>query len=213
MPDVRRDPRPDSEDTCRLLDRAAGGDMGAVNDLLAHHRAGLRAFVDIHLDPAIRVRVDPSDVVQQAQADLARDLPTYLSGRPVPFHLWARKAAYDRLRNARRDHRAAKRDIAREAAAPDWSSVLLAREVLDPGPSPSEAVVRQERVAGVAEAIECLANDDREVLLMRHVDDLPYDEIGLLLGIDPAAARKRYGRALVRLERLLGDRGIQRNLV
>jgi len=202
------DPRPDSEDTRHLLDRAAAGDADAANDLLARHRAGLRAFVDTHLDPAVRARVDPSDVVQDAQADLARDLPAYLSGRPVPFHLWARKAAYDRLRNARRDHRAAKRDVAREAAAPDRSSVLLARAVLDPGPSPSEAVVRQELVAGVAEAVEGLAAADREVLLMRHVDDLPYDEIGLLLGIDPAAARKRYGRALVRLERVLGDRGI-----
>ena len=203
------DPRPDSEETRQLLDLAAAGDAAAVGDLLARHRAELRAFVELHLDPAVRARLDPSDIVQETQADMSRDFPAYLAGRPVPFHLWARKAAYDRLRNARRDHRAAKRDVTREAAAPDRSSVMLARAVLDPGPSPSEAAEGREQVERVAAAVEGLADADREILLLRHVDDLPYDEVGVLLGIDAAAARKRYGRALIRLERALGDRGIQ----
>jgi RNA polymerase sigma-70 factor (ECF subfamily) len=205
------DPRPDSEETRRLLDAAAAGDPAAPGLLLARHRDGLRVFVEVHLDPAVRGRLDPSDVVQEAMTDLARGLAAYLAARPVPFRLWACKAALDRARNARRDHRAARRDVAREApaAGPDQSSVMLARTVVHSGPSPSEAAVRRELVDRVAAAVEALADADREVLLMRHVDDLAYDEIGVLLGIEPAAARKRYGRALVRLERVLGDDGLR----
>jgi RNA polymerase sigma-70 factor (ECF subfamily) len=200
--------RPDSEDTRGLLDRAVAGDPRAVGELLALHRPALRAFVELHLDPAVRARVDASDVAQEALADLARRLPAFLERRPMPFHLWARKTAYERLLNARRGHRAARRDVAREAMAPDCSSVLLARSMLTPGPTPSEVLVARETAERVAAAIETLAPADREVLLMRHAEDLPYDEIACLVGIDPASARKRYGRALMRLERALAERGI-----
>src|SRR5262245_57742912 len=83
--------RPDSEDTRGLLDRAIAGDPRAVGELLARQRPALRAFVELHLDPAVRPRVDASDVVQEAQADLARRLPAFLETRPMPFHLWAKK--------------------------------------------------------------------------------------------------------------------------
>ncbi len=198
------EPRPDSEDTRQLLDRATAGDAAAAGELLARYRPDLVAFADLHLDPAVRGRLDPSDVVQEAQTDLARGLTEFLRRRPVPFHLWARQAVYARLLNARRDHRAARRDVRREAAGPDRSSVVLARAVLDPGPSPSEAAEAAELAARVAAALETLPEADREILLLRQVDRLPYEEVGVLLGIDSAAARKRYGRALVRLERAIG---------
>lgn len=202
------DPRPDSETTRRLLDRASAGLPAAPGELLARHRPALVRFVDFHLDPAVRGRVDPSDVAQEALADLARGLPGYLAARPVPFHLWARKVAYDRVRNAARDHRAARRDVAREVVRPARSSVLLARAVVDPAPTPGAAAEARERAERVAAAVDRLAPADREILLLRHVDSLPYAEIGLLLDIDPAAARKRYGRALVRLERALDADGL-----
>ncbi|MBX9622314.1 MAG: sigma-70 family RNA polymerase sigma factor [Gemmataceae bacterium] len=201
-------PRPDSAETIGLLDRAAAGDPAAANELLARHRPSVRAFVDLHLGPDLRARVDASDVAQEALAELARRLPDYLARDPMPFHLWARKTAYERLLNARRAHRAAGRDVAREAAAPDHSSVALARTLLAPGPTPSEAAAGRELEGLAAAAVEGLAEADREILLLRHAEDLPYDEIGALLGIDPAAARKRYGRALVRLQQALADRGI-----
>jgi len=201
-------PRPDSEETRALLDRAAAGDAAAAGDLLARHRAALRGFVDLHLDPAVRARVDPSDVVQEAHADMARQLPDYLARRPMPFHLWARKAAYNRLLNARRDHRAGRRDVRREAGAPDQSSLILARSIVDPGPSPSEAAEAREMAARVATAIDALDQADREVLLMRQVERLPYEEVACLLGVTAEAARQRYGRALIRLRRLLAGLGI-----
>ena len=163
-------PRPDSEDTRALLDRAAAGDPAAAGELLARHRAPLRGCVDLHLDAAVRARVDPSDVVQEAHADMARQLPDYLARRPMPFHLWARKAAYNRLLNARRDHRAARLDVRREAAAPDQSSLALAASILDPRPSPGADAVAQETAARVAAAVDGLDPADREVLLLRQVD-------------------------------------------
>jgi RNA polymerase sigma-70 factor (ECF subfamily) len=201
-------PRPDSEETRALLDRAAAGDPNAPGDLLARHRDALRGFVDLHLDPAIRARVDGSDIVQEAHADMARQLADYLARRPMPFHLWARKTAYNRLLNARRDHRAARRDVRREAVAPDHSSLALAQSILDPDPSPSEAVSAREQAERVAAAVARLDDADREVLLMRQVEQLPYEEVACLLGVTTEAARQRYGRALIRLRKALAGLGL-----
>lgn len=201
-------PRPDSEETVRLLDRAGGGDPAAVNALLAQHRDALRAFVDARLDPAVRARVDPSDIVQEALAEAARRLPDYLARRPMPFHLWAKKTAYERMLNARRDQRAARRDVAREAHGPDPTSVALARSLVSSGPTPSEAAQANEVAERVAAAVAGLPEAYREILALRQVDALPYEEIGPLLEIDPAAARQRYGRALLRLQKVLRAGGL-----
>jgi tetratricopeptide (TPR) repeat protein len=86
------EPAPDSDHTRRLLDRARHGDPAAVGDLLARHRPAMRELVGLHMDPRLAARLDPSDVVQDAQADLARRLPDFLERAPMPFHLWARWA-------------------------------------------------------------------------------------------------------------------------
>lgn len=202
------EPRPDSADTVGLLDGAAAGDRDAVERLLDRHRPAVRAFVELHLDPRVRARVDPSDVAQEALAELARRLTDFLDRRPMPFHLWARKMAYERLLNACRAHRAARRDVGREAAGPERSSVALAKSLLDPGPSPSEAAVARELADRVAAAVGGLAEADREVLLIRHAEGLPYEEVACLLDVTPAAARQRYGRALLRLQKVLADAGL-----
>jgi RNA polymerase sigma-70 factor, ECF subfamily len=202
------EPRPDSTEIVRLLDRAAAGDKAAVDDLLAQQRATLRALVEIRLDPAVRARVDPSDVVQEALTDAARRLPDFLKRRPMPFHLWVRKAAYERALKARRAHRAECRDVGREAPPPDESSLALARSLACLRPTPNEVVEGQEAAERVTRALADLSEADREVLLLRQVDDLPYEEIGVLLDIDPTAARQRYGRAIIRLEQALAAYGL-----
>jgi RNA polymerase sigma-70 factor (ECF subfamily) len=161
--------------------------------------------VDLHLDPAVRARVGVSDIIQDAQIVVARRLGDYLRRRPMPFHLWVRKTAYQRLLDTHRTHRRACRSVRREAAVPDRSSLALARPLLAKGPSPSQEAQARELAARVAEAVAGLSEADREVLLMRHAEDLPYEEIGCLLDIEPAAARQRYGRALRRLQRALAE--------
>jgi RNA polymerase sigma-70 factor (ECF subfamily) len=206
-------PRPDSAATRALLDRAAGGDPAAVDQLLARHRPTLARFVAHHLDPRAAARVDPSDVVQEAQADLARRLPDFLARRPMPFHLWARKTAYDRLLDAHRRHlRRARRAVGREAPWPSASSLAVARPLLARGPSPSQEAEAKEFARRVAAAVANLTPANREVLMLRHADGLPFEEIGTLLGIDPAAARKRFGRALIRLQKALTAAGLLEDL-
>jgi RNA polymerase sigma-70 factor (ECF subfamily) len=209
MTHAQDEPRPDSADTERLLDRAAAGDPAAAGDLLARHRPRLVAFVGAHLDGRLAARVDASDVVQEAQADLARRLPEYLSRRCMPFHLWARKTAYERLVDVRRRHLGrARRAVGREEPIPDRSSLLVARPLLANSPSPSDELAAREFADRVARAVAALAPADREVLLLRHADGLPFAEVGSLLGVDPAAARKRFGRALIRLQKALSAAGL-----
>jgi RNA polymerase sigma-70 factor (ECF subfamily) len=177
--------------------------------LLVHHRAGLRDFVEFHLDRRLRARVDPSDVVQETQMELVRRMNDFLAHRPMPFHLWMRKKAYERLLNRRRDHLlAARRTVGREVALPERSSVLLARPLLANSPTPSQVAEARELAERLSRAVARLSEADREILLMRHAEDLPFDAIACLLDIEPAAARKRFGRALIRLQKVLGDEGL-----
>jgi RNA polymerase sigma-70 factor (ECF subfamily) len=165
--------------------------------------------VEVRLDPHVRGRLDPSDVVQEAQLEVVRRMEDFLTRRPMPFHLWVRKAAYQRLLNAQRDHRRrARRSVDREVALPERSSLLLAGPLLRGGLTPSQQAEARELADRISRAVSEMAEADREVLLMRHAEELSYDEIAILLEVAPAAARKRYGRALIRLQKVLSDNGL-----
>lgn len=189
-----------SADTDQLLDRVRQGDRGALERLLACHRPALRRFLEIRLDSRLRQRVDPSDAVQETQAEAARRIEAYLQDETMPFAIWLRRIAYDRLIMLRRRHLGAGRRAAgRDLPLPDRSSVELARRVLpDPG-TPSEQLVRRETGERVREAIAGLDEPDRDIILMRNYERLTNLEVAQVLGIDPPAASKRYGRALLRL--------------
>jgi RNA polymerase sigma-70 factor (ECF subfamily) len=197
---------PDSRQTQALLEQAAAGDPRACEGLFERHRPRLTAFVDARLDPVLRARLDPSDVVQETQMEAMRRLPEFLRRRPMPFRLWLRKTAYERLLMLRRRHLgAARRSVGREVQLPDRSSLVLAQHLIDPHSSPSRRADRDEKVLRVRLALGRLAEGDRDILVMRHYDDMSYEEIGSMLDIEPAAARKRAGRALVRLHKVLAE--------
>jgi RNA polymerase sigma-70 factor, ECF subfamily len=200
---------PGSAETQPLLERVRAGDRAALDQLLAQHRPYLLRLVAPRLDPRLRPRVDPSDVVQEAQAEAVRRLDAYLAAPPMPFRLWLRQLAHDQLLMARRRHlTAARRAVGREVALPDLSSAVLARQLLAPGSTPSQKVGRQELAGRVREAIDRLTAADRGVLVMRTFEALSFDEVGYLLGVDPPAARKRHGRALIRLHAILAEGGL-----
>ena len=195
----------DSAETLRLLDRVQAGDSAGFDALFDRHRAALRGFLDNRIDDRLRARLDPSDVVQEAQLVAFRRLDDYLTRRPMPFHVWLRKTAYERLLMQRRRHlRSSRRSAGREEPLPDRSSLGLARRLVH-GSSPSDRLHRAERADKVRRVLARLSAQDREVLLMRNFEDLAYGEIAALLDITPATARQRHGRALLRLSRLLGD--------
>jgi RNA polymerase sigma-70 factor (ECF subfamily) len=202
------DELPDSAQTKTLLERAETGDRQAFDELFARHRPYLKQMVELRLDPKLRSRVDPSDVVQEAHLEAYRRLSTYLYERPMPFRLWLRQIAYDRTLKAWRYHRGtARRAAGREVPLPERSSLVLARQLLA-GSSPSRALDRGDLAQRLRQAMAQLPKDDREVILMRHFEGLSNQEIGCLLGIDAGTVSKRHGRAILRLHRILFASGI-----
>ena len=116
---------PDSAETQGLLRDAAGGDRRAFDRLLARHRKALRQFIELRMHPKMRGRVDSSDVVQETQLEVFRRLADFVARQPMPFHVWLRKTAYERVLMARRQHvQASQRAVGREVPIPDRSSLL-----------------------------------------------------------------------------------------
>jgi RNA polymerase sigma-70 factor (ECF subfamily) len=203
-------PTVDSTGTRDLLDQVRAGRPRAIDQLVDRHRSYVRRVVELRLDPQLRARVDPSDVVQEAQLEAVRRLGGYLEQPPMPFRLWLRQLAYDRLLMLHRYHvGAARRTAKRDVALPDWSSVLLGQQLLDAGPSPAERLSRHELARRVRGAVAGLGEADREVLLLRNFEGLSNQEAAQVLGIAPAAASQRYGRALLRLRNLLVAGGLE----
>ena len=199
----------DSPETARLLDQARGGQRCALGKLLTLHRAYLKQLVELRLDTRLRPRVDPLDVVQEAQLEAIRRFDDYLRQPTLPFRLWLRQLAADRLLMLRRYHAGtARRAVGREVGLPEESSLTLAKQLLAPGSSPSQRVHQQELARRVRQAVAQLPDADREVLLMRTFEGLSFEEVALTLGIEPTTARKRHGRALLRLGKLLADGGL-----
>jgi RNA polymerase sigma-70 factor, ECF subfamily len=205
---------PDSAETQRLLEQARSGSRHAFDQLLARHRPYLRQLVELRLDPRLRCRVDPSDVVQEAQMEAVHRLDGYLEQTRLPFRLWLRQLAQDRLLMMRRRHvKASRRSVSQEVALPEQSSLVLARQLLAAGSTPSQQLGQEELARRVRQAVAELPDADRDVLLMRTFEGLTFEEVGCLLEIDPAAARKRHGRALLRLHKILSEGGLTESQV
>ena len=197
-------------DTGELVDRAAGGDAAARQQLLVRHRARLRRMVAVRLDRRLAARVDPSDLVQESLVDAARGLDAYLKERPLPFYPWLRQFAVRRLTNLARDHIAVrKRSVTREEPwelpLPDRSAVALAERLVASGTSPSGKAMRGEQLDRVREAMAALDPAYREVLVLRHLEGMSITEVAAALGITVAAAKKRHVRALERIRERLED--------
>ncbi len=203
------EPSADSAETQRLLMRITSGDRNAFNDLFARHRDDLRRVVQLRLDRRLQARVDASDVIQETQVEAFCRLDDYLERRPMPFGLWLRKTAQERIYNHRRAHlQTARRSVRREQPFPDQSSMMIAAPFLAGSSSPSRRLVKSDHKRLVSEAVAELADLDREILLMRNVEGLSQPEIAQVLDLSHDAVRKRYGRALVKLQRLLAVKGL-----
>jgi RNA polymerase sigma-70 factor (ECF subfamily) len=203
---------PTSPETVELLQRARQGDAAAVDQLLQRHREPVRRLIGLRMDPAIVARLDASDVVQEVLLEASRRLPEYLREGTMPFHLWIRHIAKDHIIDAHRRHRQAqRRAVDREQAmmprhAPDRSSAELI-QLLDPELTPASAAIRQEMERRLHAAIAELGEDDRDILLMRHFEQLSNQEVAEALGLTEAAASMRYLRAVRRLRALMTPEG------
>jgi RNA polymerase sigma-70 factor, ECF subfamily len=198
---------PDTED---LIARASGGDPSACQQLLARHRDRLRRMVAVRLDRRLAARLDPSDVVQEALLQAAQQLAGYLRERPLPLYPWLRRIAWEHLLKMHQRHiTARKRSTTREQqdgpGLADGSVLELAQRLVAPGTSPSNRLLREELRQRMRAALTRLPDSDREILVMRYLEQLPMGDIAHVLGISEGAVKMRHTRALQRLCGLLGS--------
>lgn len=198
---------PSSDETQDLLQHAGQGDAEAVNRLMSRHRESLVRMVNARMNRGAERRFDASDIVQEVLIEANRRLAEYVRQPPMPFHAWLRQIAHDRLVDAYRRQLAAKRDMGREQAlaAHDASASDGVGQLPDPEITPAAALLRRELETQFHAALERLGSDAREIILMRHSEQLSNSQVAELLGLSEAAAGMRYLRALRQLKGILGD--------
>jgi RNA polymerase sigma-70 factor (ECF subfamily) len=200
---------PESPKTEQLMAEAKAGDKSAVNQLMDRHRNSLDRLIRMRLDKKIQNRIGVSDVVQDVLIEANRRLPRYLESPAMPFHLWVRQIARDRIIDAHRRHRvSAKRSVDREQrmVVPrgcDQSSIHLASLLGDSRLTPAAAAMQKEMARKVEASISLLDDKDSEIIVMRHYEHLTNQEISRLLDLSEPAASMRYLRAIRRLREVM----------
>jgi RNA polymerase sigma-70 factor (ECF subfamily) len=192
--------------------REAGADRErAFGELFDRHRRRLLKMVHLRMDARLRARVGASDVLQDAFVEASRRLPDYLDDPKMPFFLWLRFLTAQRLLMLHRRHLlTGKRDARRDAhgrAIPDATNDSLADQLEARGTTPTQGAARAEFRARILQTLDAVDPDDRRVLALRHFEELTNVEAARELGIEPAAASKRYVRALKRLKAALDAPG------
>jgi RNA polymerase sigma-70 factor (ECF subfamily) len=198
----------ESSDTTPECRRLLEGGTDALAGLFSEYRPRLERMVEFRLDPRLRGRVEAADVLQEAYIEMARRLSDYTSDPVVSFFVWARQLTYQALIGIHRRHFSDKRDPNIEIRlghrpAPSDTSDSIARLLLDERTTPSQAAVRAEEVAALKAALDSLEAIDREVLALRHFEQLGNNEVAQMLGLSVTAASNRYVRAMTRLGEIL----------
>jgi RNA polymerase sigma-70 factor (ECF subfamily) len=192
-----------------LIRRAGQGDTTGLEALLERYRARLRRMIKLRLDRRLQGRVDPSDVIQESYLEVSRRLAEYLRDPSLPFFLWLRLVTGQKLALVHRQHLGVQaRDAGREVslyrgALPEATSAALAAQLIGQRTSPSQAAARAELKIRLQEALNSMDELDREVLALRHFEQLTNTETARVLGISETAACNRYVRALERLKKIL----------
>ncbi|MBL8861718.1 MAG: sigma-70 family RNA polymerase sigma factor [Planctomycetes bacterium] len=187
-----------------LVARARQGDQVALAEYLRHLEPRLVRMVELRFDRSLRRRLDPADVVQDAWLEVVRRFDEWRGQDELPLHVWVRLITGQSLAAAQRRHLATHmRDALREGSAPNGRPSMSSDGVADAfvasATSPSQAVAREELRQRVRAAIEGLDEIDREIVAMRHFENLSNEDTAAELGIEPSAASMRFMRALVRL--------------
>lgn len=191
------------------LSRFLAGETALLPGLFESQRAALRRMVQLRLDPRMRGRIDASDVLQEAFLDASRRADEYRADPRMPLRIWLRFLTAQRLMALQRLHLADKRDAGRQRSLqggrPGAQSSTMALQLTSRLTSPSQAAIRAELQRRLESLLESLDPLDREILALRHFEELSNVEAAEILGIAPSAASKRFLRALERLQRQLAD--------
>ena len=202
---------PISRDDVALLALCSSGDEHALNELMQKYRSRLKRLVRLRLNPLLRTRVDDSDVIQDAFLEASKRIEEFAKSPEVPFFLWIRKIVAHKLVNIHRVHldaecRTVNRELSMQSPVPVANSTCIAEQLLVRSESPSGAAQRAEQRRILEEILNSMEENDREVLALRHFEQLSNVEIASVLGIQITTASKRYVRALTRLRDHLAER-------
>src|SRR4051794_39773719 len=201
----------DGSDITDLLHRAAAGDADACRDLFSRHRDRLKRMVHLRLSRRLQGRVDDSDVLQEAYLDVSQKLAEYAADPKLPFYLWLRDVTGLKLAEVHRRHLGTQlRDADREVTLhrgglPEADSASLAAQLLGTVTTPSQAAIKAETRLIVQDALNNMDAIDREVLALKHFEQLSTSEIAEVLGMSKAGAGSRYLRAIKRLREILSE--------
>lgn len=203
----------DTPEVEALIERARNGDEAALAELFERYRSRLRRMVDMRMDRRLRGRIDASDVLQDAYLNLSTKLEGYSRRDELPFFLWLRLVTGECLIDLHRRHlQAAKRDANVEVSLhrgpmPQTDSHSIAAQLLGKHTTASQKLMRAEARLELEAAINAMEPIDREILVLRHFEELSNQETALVLNVDPTVASSRYFRALRRLKQFLDATG------
>ncbi len=179
----------------------------ALAELFERYREQLERMIEFRLDDRVRGRVDSEDVLQEAYIEMARRLPEYLGAATVSVFIWMRQQTFQTLIGVQRRHFGQKRDPRFEvthmhAPDPNATSLSILSAFAEQMTSPSQALMREEELQQLRQMLESMDEVDREVLALRHFEQLSNNQIAEALGISITAASNRYVRAMLRLSQI-----------
>lgn len=199
----------ETEQLAALVQRLRQGDDDALGDLFAHYRERLKRVVRFRLDYRLAGRVSESDVIQESFIAAAKRLDHYRGKEEMPFFVWLRLLLNQQLADLHRQHvQAEMRDVRKEVSlekpgASPHTSLAMAAHLAGKEASPSRAFSRVERISTLEAALNRMEPIDREVIALRHFEELSNSEVAAILEIGEQAASKRYVRAIKRMKELL----------
>lgn len=199
-----------SSESDTQLELALAGDESALAALFGKYRNRLRQMVRLRLDRRLQGRIDPSDVLQEAYVDITQQLPHFAAKQDdISFFLWARLVTGQRMMRLHRQHLGAEmRNVCHEVSLhhgslPRATSVSLAAQLLGKFTSAAQIAIRAELRLKLQEALNSMEDVDREVIALRHFEELTNNEVAEVLQLSKAAASNRYVRAMARLQEVL----------
>lgn len=193
-----------------LLRRVKQGDQQALAELFSTHRDRLWRIINFRLDSRLLGRADADDVLQEAYLAASQRIEHFVDDNAQSFFIWLRLIANQTLIDVHRRHLGAKmrdanRDMSIHAHYAQATSMSIASQLLGNFTSPSQVAMRDEVANQLDQAIDSMAPIDREVLALRHFEELSNSEVAEVLDIQQKAASIRYVRALKRLKDVVNE--------
>jgi len=198
-----------AENESELISQLNDGDDAVLADLFSHYRERLKRIVRFRLDHRLAGRVSESDVIQDSYLSASKRVDHYRSRDDMPFFVWLRLIINQQLADLHRQHlQVEMRDVRKEIslerpAISPHTSMAMAAQLVGNATSASRAFSRVERITKLEEALNKMEPIDREVIALRHFEELTNSEVAKVLSIDEQASSKRYVRAMKRMKEIV----------